>query len=160
MKKNIFLTTLVLFFSLASYAGEIVIPLDFLNDIASGAEFKTDKGFIQNLLIKQVVKNSSISGVKLKDFSVDNLMKYFNEDNIFGKKGSNKLVEPITGAVLEFNSDGKCKKDNCTITVDFNGDKGPNEFWTNSDEPKDKVKFILRRNSDDEIKIITPDFIK
>ncbi len=86
-------------------------------------------------------------------------MKYFNEDEIFSHKGSNKLVEPLTGAVLEFNSDGKCKKENCTITVDLNGDDGPNEFWTQSDDPKDKIEFIIKREKDNEVRIKLPDFM-
>ena len=78
----------------------------------------------------------------------------------FSKKGTKVLVEPITGATLEFNSDGECKGENCTITVDMNGEKGPNEFWTQEDLPKDKMKFIIKRNDNDEITVITPEFIR
>lgn len=146
-------------FSNISNAGEITIPADFINDIAKAFEFKTDTNFIQSLLFKQIMKNSSINGVKLKDFRSENLMKYFNEDGIFEKTGSNKLVEPLTGAVLEFNSDGKCKKENCSIIVDLNGEKGPNELWTDPEDPKDRINFIIKRNKQNEILIHIPEFM-
>ena len=86
-------------------------------------------------------------------------MQYFSEDNVFEKFGSNKLVEPRTGATLEFNSDGSCKNDtSCTITVDLNGEKGPNEIWQNSEMPKDKIIFTIKRNSEDNIDIVLPNF--
>ncbi len=159
MKKTALILTLFFIMNTA-FASEFQIPLDFLNDIAKVAEFKTGGNFIQNLLIKQIVNNTTIKGVKLKDFSSENLAKYFNSDGIFSKKGTNVLVEPITGATLEFNSDGECKGENCTITVDMNGEKGPNEFWTQEDLPKDKMKFIIKRNDNDEITVITPEFIR
>ena len=158
MKKTALILTLF-FIMNATLASEFQIPLDLLNDIAKVTEFKTERSFIQNLLIKQIARNKTIKGVKLKDFSSENLAKYFNEEGIFSKKGTNVLVEPITGATLEFNSDGECKSENCTITVDMNGEKGPNEFWTQEDLPKDKIKFIIKRNDNDEITVITPDFI-
>ena len=159
MKKTALILTLF-FIMNATLASEFQIPLDLLNDIAKVTEFKTERSFIQNLLIKQIARNTTIKGVKLKDFSSENLAKYFNEEGIFSKKGTNVLVEPITGATLEFNSDGECKSKNCTITVDMNGEKGPNEFWTQEDLPKDKIKFIIKRNDNDEITVITPDFIR
>ena len=159
MKKTALILTLF-FIMNATLASEFQIPLDLLNDIAKVTEFKTERSFIQNLLIKQIARNTTIKGVKLKDFSSENLAKYFNEEGIFSKKGTNILVEPITGATLEFNSDGECKSENCTITVDMNGEKGPNEFWTQEDLPKDKIKFIIKRNDNDEITVITPDFIR
>ncbi len=159
MKKTALILTLF-FIMNATLASEFQIPLDLLNDIAKVTEFKTERSFIQNLLIKQIARNTTIKGVKLKDFSSENLAKYFNEEGIFSKKGTNVLVEPITGATLEFNSDGECKSENCTITVDMNGEKGPNEFWTQEDLPKDKIKFIIKRNDNDEITVITPDFIR
>lgn len=159
MKKTALILTLF-FIMNATLASEFQIPLDLLNDIAKVTEFKTERSFIQNLLIKQIARNTTIKGVKLKDFSSENLAKYFNEEGIFSKKGTNTLVEPITGATLEFNSDGECKSENCTITVDMNGEKGPNEFWTQEDLPKDKIKFIIKRNDNDEITVITPDFIR
>ena len=159
MKKTDLILTLF-FIMNATLASEFQIPLDLLNDIAKVTEFKTERSFIQNLLIKQIARNTTIKGVKLKDFSSENLAKYFNEEGIFSKKGTNVLVEPITGATLEFNSDGECKSENCTITVDMNGEKGPNEFWTQEDLPKDKIKFIIKRNDNDEITVITPDFIR
>ena len=159
MKKTALILTLF-FIMNATLASEFQIPLDLLNDIAKVTEFKTERSFIQNLLIKQIARNTTIKGVKLKDFSSENLAKYFNEEGIFSKKGTNVLVEPITGATLEFNSDGECKSENCTITVDMNGKKGPNEFWTQEDLPKDKIKFIIKRNDNDEITVITPDFIR
>lgn len=159
MKKTALILTLF-FIMNATLASEFQIPLDLLNDIAKITEFKTERSFIQNLLIKQIARNTTIKGVKLKDFSSENLAKYFNEEGIFSKKGTNVLVEPITGATLEFNSDGECKSENCTITVDMNGEKGPNEFWTQEDLPKDKIKFIIKRNDNDEITVITPDFIR
>lgn len=159
MKKTALILTLF-FIMNAALASEFQIPLDLLNDIAKVTEFKTERSFIQNLLIKQIARNTTIKGVKLKDFSSENLAKYFNEEGIFSKKGTNVLVEPITGATLEFNSDGECKSENCTITVDMNGEKGPNEFWTQEDLPKDKIKFIIKRNDNDEITVITPDFIR
>ena len=158
MKKTALILTL-LFIMNTAFAGELQIPLDFLNDIAKAAEFKTGKNFIQNLLIKQAIKNTTIKGVKLKDFSAENLVKYFNEEGIFSKKGTNVLVEPVTGATLEFNSDGECRGENCTITVDLNGEKGPNEFWIQEDVPKDRIKFIIKRNDNDEITVVTPEFI-
>lgn len=159
MKKTALILTLF-FIMNATLASEFQIPLDLLNDIAKVTEFKTERSFIQNLLIKQIARNTTIKGVKLKDFSSENLAKYFNEEGIFSKKGTNVLVEPITGATLEFNSDGECKSENCTITVDMNGEKGPNEFWTQEDLPKDKMKFIIKRNDNDEITVITPEFIR
>ena len=159
MKKTALILTLF-FIMNATLASEFQIPLDLLNDIAKVTEFKTERSFIQNLLIKQIARNTTIKGVKLKDFSSENLAKYFNEEGIFSKKGTNVLVEPITGATLEFNSDGECKSENCTITVDMNGEKGPNEFWTQEDLPKDKIKFIIKRNDNNEITVITPDFIR
>lgn len=159
MKKTALILTLF-FIMNATLASEFQIPLDLLNDIAKVTEFKTERSFIQNLLIKQIARNTTIKGVKLKDFSSENLAKYFNEEGIFSKKGTNVLVEPITGATLEFNSDGECKSENCTITVDMNGEKGPNELWTQEDLPKDKIKFIIKRNDNDEITVITPDFIR
>ena len=159
MKKTALILTLFFIMNTA-FASEFQIPLDLLNDIAKVTEFKTERSFIQNLLIKQIARNTTIKGVKLKDFSSENLAKYFNEEGIFSKKGTNVLVEPITGATLEFNSDGECKSENCTITVDMNGEKGPNEFWTQEDLPKDKIKFIIKRNDNDEITVITPDFIR
>ena len=159
MKKTALILTLF-FIMNATLASEFQIPLDLLNDIAKVTEFKTERSFIQNLLIKQIARNTTIKGVKLKDFSSENLAKYFNEEGIFSKKGTNVLVEPITGATLEFNSDGECKSENCTITVDMNGEKGPNKFWTQEDLPKDKIKFIIKRNDNDEITVITPDFIR
>lgn len=159
MKKTALILTLF-FIMNATLASEFQIPLDLLNDIAKVTEFKTERSFIQNLLIKQIARNTTIKGVKLKDFSSENLAKYFNEEGIFSKKGTNTLVEPITGATLEFNSDGECKSENCTITVDMNGEKGPNEFWTQEDLPKDKIKFIIKRNDNDEITVITPEFIR
>lgn len=159
MKKTALILTLF-FIMNATLASEFQIPLDLLNDIAKVTEFKTERSFIQNLLIKQIARNTTIKGVKLKDFSSENLAKYFNEEGIFSKKGTNTLVEPITGATLEFNSDGECKSENCTITVDMNGEKGPNELWTQEDLPKDKIKFIIKRNDNDEITVITPDFIR
>lgn len=159
MKKTALILTLFFIIN-ATLASEFQIPLDLLNDIAKVTEFKTERSFIQNLLIKQIARNTTIKGVKLKDFSSENLAKYFNEEGIFSKKGTNVLVEPITGATLEFNSDGECKSENCTITVDMNGEKGPNEFWTQEDLPKDKIKFIIKRNDNDEITVITPDFIR
>lgn len=159
MKKTALILTLFFMIN-ASNASEFQIPLDLLNDIAKVTEFKTERSFIQNLLIKQIARNTTIKGIKLKDFSSENLAKYFNEEGIFSKKGTNVLVEPITGATLEFNSDGECKNENCTITVDMNGEKGPNEFWTQEDLPKDKIKFIIKRNDNDEITVVTPDFIR
>ena len=159
MKKTALILTLF-FIMNATLASEFQIPLDLLNDIAKVTEFKTERSFIQNLLIKQIARNTTIKGVKLKDFSSENLAKYFNEEGIFSKKGTNVVVEPITGATWEFNSDGECKSEKCTITVDMNGEKGPNEFWTQEDLPKDKIKFIIKRNDNDEITVITPDFIR
>ncbi len=158
MKKTALILTLF-FIVNAANAGEFQIPLDLLNDIAKITEFKTERSFIQNLLIKQILRNTTIQGVKLKDFSADNLAKYFNQDGIFSKSGNSTLLEPITGATLEFNSDGECRSENCTITVDLNGEKGPNEFWIQEDLPKDKIKFIIKRNDNDEITVITPEFI-
>lgn len=158
MKKTALILTLF-FIVNAANAGEFQIPLDLLNDIAKITEFKTERSFIQNLLIKQILRNTTIQGVKLKDFSADNLAKYFNQDGIFSKSGNSTLLEPITGATLEFNSDGECRSENCTITVDLNGEKGPNEFWIQEDLPKDKIKFIIKRNDNGEITVITPEFI-
>ncbi len=159
MKKTALILTL-LFIMNTAFAGEFQIPLDLLNDIAKAAEFKSGKNFIQNLLIKQIANNTTIKGVKLKDFSTETLTKYFNEDGIFSSKGTNTLVEPVTGATLEFNSDGECRGENCTITVDLNGAKGPNELWTQEDLPKDRMKFIIKRNDNDEITVVTPEFIR
>lgn len=159
MKKAIPL--LFLFFALAPIAAaetSIKIPLDFINEIAKSIEFKTGLNFIERLLVNQTVRNSSINGVKLKDFSVDNLIEYFNEDKIFKQISPTKLQEPLTGATLEFDSDGKCKKENCTITVDFNGDRGPNEIWSDPDDPKDRMIFKIKRTKDDGVEIVLPSF--
>lgn len=135
------------------------LPADFLTEISRSAQFKTNLSFFKRMLVNQVVRNSSVNGIKLKDYNVDALMNYFNEDNLFKKLGSNKLVEPNTGATLEFNSDNKCRENNCTITIDFNGNKGPNEVWSQSDSPKDRIVFILRRTGDGGLDVVFPEFI-
>ncbi len=156
--KLIILILFLLIMLKASAETTFRIPADFLTDITKSVEFKTDLNVLERLLVNQIVKNSSLNGVKLKDFTTQNLIKYFNEDNLFEQLGTNKLVEKTTGATLEFNSDNECKKNNCTITIDLNGDKGPNEVWTNMATPKDRIIFTIKRNSDDSIDIIIPDF--
>lgn len=159
MKKYLIILALLCLSLKANADNTFVLPLELLNEVAKKAEFKSDTNFIQNLLTTQIMKNSSINGVRLKDYSTDNLMQYFTEDDIFQKLGTNKLVEPRTGATLEFNSDDNCKNDSaCTITVDLNGDKGPNEVWTNSQMPKDKIIFTIKRNNEDNIEIVLPEF--
>ena len=160
MKKNLILLLLLLIVPLKANADNIItLPTELLNELSKKAEFKADTNLIQSLLMTQILKNSSIDGVKLKDFKTENLMQYFSEDNVFEKFGSNKLVEPRTGATLEFNSDGNCKNDtSCTITVDLNGEKGPNEIWQNLEMPKDKIIFTIKRNSEDNIDIVLPNF--
>lgn len=159
MKKRILFLLFLVFATSFLGAGAqtvIKIPVDFLNEIAKTTEFKTDISFVKRLLIKQIIKNSSIKGVKLKDFKIDTLVEYFNEDNLFKVLPSHKLVEPITGATLEFNTDGKCNNDSCSITIDLNGDKGPNELWINSDDPKDRINVILKKGEDGEINLVFP----
>lgn len=158
MKKYLILLFL-LTLSLRAYADTTIkLPVELLYETAKKVELKASKNFVQKLLINQVMRNSSINGVKLSDYKVEDLMEYFNSDDLFEKIGTNKLVEPNTGATLEFNSDDTCKKDNCTITVDLNGDKGPNEVWTNSEDPKDRIIFTLKRNKNDGLEITLPDF--
>lgn len=143
----------------ASAETSFKLPAEFLTEISRNAQFKTNLNFFQRMLVNQVMRNSSINGIKLKDYNADALMNYFNADNLFKKLGSNKLVEPNTGATLEFNSDDSCRSNNCTITVDFNGSKGPNEVWTQADSPKDKIIFVLRRTNDGGVDVVLPEFI-
>lgn len=159
MKKTAVILFIFFAFAMRACADTVIrIPADFLSEVARKVNFKADLNFLERLLLNQVMKNSSLNGVKLKDYNVDNLIEYFNEDELFKKIGSNKLIEPNTGAVLEFNSDGKCKNDgDCTIVADLNGDKGPNEVWTKADEPKDRMVFKLKRNDEGGIEIVIPE---
>lgn len=139
---------LMLLFAPSVYAGTTIsIPGDFVSEIAKIINYKANLNFIERVILNQVIKNSSINGLKLKRCTAENLIKYFNQDELFKKIGSNKLVEPYSGATLEFNTDGKCKKQGkCYIVVDLNGDLGPNEIWTSYMEPKDRLIFEIQKN--------------
>ena len=133
----------------------IKIPVDFISEITKTKEFKSSFNFAERIFVKQIMKNSSLNGVKLKKCNVDNLIKYFNKDNMFKKYGTNKLVEPVTGITFEFNSDGKCKKEACTIIVDLNPSQ---EDENQTQQTDDKMVFILKKNSKNELDITLPEF--
>lgn len=151
-----FLTFIILSVSLASYAEtSIKIPVDFISEITNSKEFKSTFNFAEKLLINQIMKNSSLNGIKLKKYNVDTLIEQFNKDNMLQKYGTNKLVEPMTGITFEFNSDGKCKKENCTIVVDLNSVSMQDENNL-EDNYSNKMVFTLKRNSKNELEIIFP----
>ena len=158
MKKSLIIAFLIATAALSANAETFTLPAEFLTNIANGAQFKAQLNVVQRLLVNQVMKNSTINGVKLKDYKAESLLNYFNEDGVFKKIASNKLVEPNTGATLEFNSDDRCQGNSCTIRVDFNGSKGPNQQWTDINAPKDQIIFTLKRKGDGGLDVILPDF--
>ena len=154
MKLKYIFTILFSFIILCAEAETVIkIPVDFISEITNSKEFKSNFNFAERIFVKQIMKNSSLNGIKLKKCSVDNLMKTFNKDNLLKKYGTNKLVEPITGITFEFNSDGKCKKKPCTIVVDLN----PLEDVNNQTQEENKMIFELKKNSKNELEITMPD---
>ena len=161
--KKIILALIVLSIAPIAYAKtSIKIPVDFISEITKTKEFKSGFNIAERILVKQIINNSKINGVKLKKYNVDTLMETFNKDNMLQKYGTNKLVEPMTGITFEFNSDGKCKKEACTIVVDLN----PNNNQENQNEIKEenaegnndnKMVFTLKRNSKNELEVIFPE---
>lgn len=158
--KRLLITFFLLAFMLCADAKtKISVSNDILSEIAKSVNLKSNLNFFERMVINNVIKNSSINGVKLKKVTMETLINYFTEDGMFKKVSDNKVLEPYTGMTLEFNTDNKCKKNNCTITVDFNGDKGPNELWVDFNDPKDKVIFVIQRGKDDVIDILLPEFL-
>ena len=159
MKIKVLLTLLVLSVVLKANADvAFTLPADFLTQVSKGVQFKTDLNFIERLLVNQTVKNTSIDGVKLNDYKPETLLKYFNQDGTFKQIAPNKLDEPRTGATLEFNSDNMCNGKNCTITVDLNGEKGPNQNWTEFANPKDRIILIIKKTGDGGLDVEFPEF--
>lgn len=157
--KRILIIFFLLIFSLCASAKTISVPDDIVSEITKAIKSKSNLSFFEKMVINNIIKNSSINGVKLKKITMETLINYFTDDGMFKKVSENKVVEPYTGMTLEFNTDNKCKKNNCTITLDFNGDKGPNEQWVDFENPKDKVIFVIQRGKGDIVDIILPEFL-
>ena len=123
----------------------LVMPVEFLNNVSNKAQFRTDLPFLERVLSEQIYKNTQLNDVRLTDYSAEGILKYFNSNNAFRQVSPTMLVEPRIGATLIFQSDGRCDGNSCKILVDLNGDKGPNQFWTDSAAPQDRVIFNLRK---------------
>ena len=156
MKLKYIFTILFSFIILCADAKTAVkIPVDLISEITNSKEFKSNFNFAERIFVKQIIKNSSLNGIKLKKCNVDNLIEIFNKDNLLKKYGTNKLVEPITGITFEFNSDGKCKKKACSIIVDLGSFKDDND--NNQIQEENKMIFELKKNSKNELEITMPD---
>lgn len=163
--KKIILAIIILNITAAVYAKTTIkIPVDFISEITKTKEFKSSFNIAERILVKQIINNSKINGIKLKKYNIDTLMEAFNKDNMLQKYGTNKLVEPMTGITFEFNSDGKCKKEACTIVVDLNPNDNQgiqneiNEEDKNTETNNDsKMIFTLKRNSKNELEVVFPE---
>jgi len=161
MKKII--ASLILFLASAGAVfadNSITIPADFLLEVARAAEFKVETNFIQRLLINQLINNTTVKGVHLKDLKSVDLIEIFTENGVFKKVSDTKLIEPNTGATLLFDSKEDCKKNSCTIIVDLNGDKMPNELWLDYNYPKDQIKFVVNKDKEGNLTIELPECLK
>ncbi len=147
------LGTLLLFLILNSgcaNAKEFLIPSDIeLVSIVDYIAKEAGLNFVNRFIFIRIIKNLSLDGIKIKEYSVDGIISYFNSDKLFKKPPKTTFTESHTGITLDFKSDGKCKKENkCYVLIDLNGDSPPNEIWTKKTEPKDRIMLkILKVDS-------------
>ena len=96
--------------------------------------------------------------IKPTDMSSEGLAKYYNEQ-MNCQVSDNKLL-CVNGYEYIFNTDGTCNtSDTCSVIIDVNGEKGPNEEWTDPNTPKDRVKYTLvKEKNNGGFAIKMPDF--
>ncbi len=96
--------------------------------------------------------------IKPTDMSSVGLAKYYNEQ-MNCQVSDNKLL-CVNGYEYIFNTDGTCNtSDTCSVIIDVNGEKGPNEEWTEPNKPKDRITVRVEYVNSN-LNFVMPDIIE
>ena len=94
-------------------------------------------------ILSQGTQLATAKEEKITDASSEGLAQYFYDNALSGKKARNRILTS-DGIGYIFEGDGSCATPNaCSIVVDVNGSKEPNEEWTDPNYPKDRIRIPL-----------------
>ena len=109
------------------------------------ATVQENKVIVKTALSALAQAQETLMGQNIKptDMTSEGLAKYFNRQ--MNCQGTGNKILCVNGYEYIFIGDGKCNIPNgCYVTIDTNGEKAPNEEWTDPNSPKDRVSVPIQ----------------